>query len=128
MARAKSKITEPQESTAEVPAEATPPSLTAVSRGLESPLVDGLNAFYAAAHDQAVARFDAAMNDAGANKDAKAKAAYWRAEALLQKETTPDKIALFEEVADSRSDHYLTAAARRRAEALKVYFATFETE
>lgn len=126
MARAKSKTSEVQGSP---PGTAESPNIpVSVGESLVSSLADGLEAFYAGEYEEAIARFEAVLNDASSDENAKAKAAYWQAEALLQREYTPDKVAHFERVAERHATHYLGAAAQRRAEALKSYFSAFTRE
>lgn len=123
MARVKSKTTDTQENVTD-----SVESRSAVVSVLSSSLVDGLEAFYAGKYEEAIARLEAVLHDASCDEDAKAKAAYWRAEALLQREYSRDSVVHFERVAEEYATHYLGAAARRRVEALKAYFAVFTTE
>jgi TolA-binding protein len=125
MARTK-KTKETPEQTTPTPSEET--HMPATSSVLTSPFADGMEAFYAGNYERAVACFETVLQDPSLGDDAKVKAAYWRAESLLQREFTQDKIALFERVAEEYPNHYLAAAAQRRCEALKNYFAAFTSE
>ena len=49
-----------------------------------------------------------------------AKSMYWQAEAYVKTQDIPQAIAIFESLVNTCREHYLTIAAKRRAETLKV--------
>ena len=87
-----------------------------------SPLSDGINAYHKGDYDDAVEQFQTVLNDDGYDGESKIKAAYWKAEALTQQNYARENAQLFLEVAEMSDKHCLTAAAKRRAEAIQRYF------
>ena len=103
---------------AEAPVGLEPPELELPT----TPLAVGRLAFHAGDLEAAVEAFSEVLADGFPGEEGRAKAMYWRAEALMQQDYSRSSIRLFEEVAREFAGHSLAAAAAERARELEAHF------